>query len=215
MYSPREIFSNYGDKTNLSPLGNKTVGTQATNGTLHRRRNSTSIFTAASLSQIFQPTGGLCTTPPKMSGKKRADLTKTIKKVKCEVLDEISPLGDNECRAGSIVGAIIDDTNDAENCHSPIMERIIGPSRKELFANDDNPWQWREGNDKETVYITSQLHESPGYYLPLSDAFKDGSVSNRRHNGCVFEGWVRALLEQKLFVSRRNDSKRAFFSFFQ
>lgn len=136
-------------------------------------------------------------------------MTKTIKKVKYDnaVLDEISPLGGYQGRVGSIGSA-----HDGESFHSPLMERIIGPSRKELFTPDEKSRRTRDrqvpsshGRYKELANITSPEHEEPsGYYLPLSNAFKNGSVSSRRHKGCVFEGWVSALQEQKVAFKTKN-----------
>ena len=93
-----------------------TYGTMATNGTLHRRRNSTSIFTVDSLARIFnhenqneyrpkdwdESTIGDVTTPKGHQGIVPETVRKFHRDTDADEQSLISPLGDNEDSVGNI-----------------------------------------------------------------------------------------------------------------
>ena len=193
----------------ISPMN--TIGTQ---GTMHRRVNSTCTFTANSLALIFD----LNETSPK----KRTTIPvvpKTVKTIKKKSrdgndrFDDISPLDDNEdsrMRSRSFRERMnkIDCAIDDDATCSPIQRQeqksfdfSQNPTAVDLFGKENiepmtvactdrrvlSPTLGRNSIQKSLPDV-HVVQDPAGVYLPVTTFFKEEKCS--KHSECSFEGWV-------------------------
>lgn len=147
-----------------------------TNGTMHRRTNSTSTFTANSLAQIFDVRSPLQERQLNISPSFQV-VPYTISKIAQSYRhpdDEslISPLGDD-----------VNDENSVFNFDNEL--------NKDIF------YQWK--NHVKIAEKAVLPSEPDGVYMPKSKIFKESL--DKRQGSCCLEGWVRIFLTDPLIVS--------------
>ena len=183
-----------------------TIETMRTNGTLHRRKNSTSIFTVESLAKIFhgdeksnncnnysqhyQPINQQGQQPHDQRRSRSNSLSShylaipdTIRKIHRERDEEslISPLGDEDCEGDSTVSAF--QFPDIQQwCHHDRQKNIS------TYSLIDDLSKYRQ------VKGIVLPPEPNGVYMPKSTVFEDDCDSNdynsRFRNDSTLQGWV-------------------------
>lgn len=153
----------------------QTYGTMCTNGTMHRRTNSTSTFTANSLAQIFDFRSPLQERQLNISPTYQV-VPKTISKV-----SRSKRYADNE----SLISPLGDDGDD-----------VTTFSFDQNFSKDLlHEWSDHVKVAEDDVLLPP---EPDGIYMPRSQIFKD--EFSRGHEQSCLEGWVSTVIAFQSFV---------------
>mmetsp|Transcript_9995 Transcript_9995/g.12677 ORF Transcript_9995/g.12677 Transcript_9995/m.12677 type:complete len:1018 (+) Transcript_9995:194-3247(+) len=155
-----------------SPNEDQTVTTMGTNGTLHRRTDSASIFTSNSIAQIFDKG-----TKEKEPRKRRQLSISSLIEIVPETIRKID-YDPNYNDDKDISPLAIDDDD-------PVFFEDNIPGRKDSNTLHD----WSDDWEKEEVVENIMVPPEPnGTYLPKSSAFKEDG--NGRHQNSCLEGWL-------------------------